>query len=97
MGSADLCFISHHPIAAIEKHLQSLNQLYHVSDKGKDSSKKWQHRHFRTNHFAEQAKDEEMIMTPCVRTGAMGKIRSIYVRDPDRNLVEISHYEEGLQ
>ncbi|OOR88861.1 glyoxalase [Moraxella caviae] len=27
------------------------------------------------------------------RTGAMGKIRSIYVRDPDGNLLEISRYE----
>ncbi|KAH6688451.1 Glyoxalase/Bleomycin resistance protein/Dihydroxybiphenyl dioxygenase [Plectosphaerella plurivora] len=26
------------------------------------------------------------------RTGAVGPIRSIYVRDPDGNLVELSHY-----
>jgi catechol 2,3-dioxygenase-like lactoylglutathione lyase family enzyme len=29
---------------------------------------------------------------PLERTGAMGKMRSIYVRDPDKNLVEISNY-----
>jgi catechol 2,3-dioxygenase-like lactoylglutathione lyase family enzyme len=29
---------------------------------------------------------------PVERTGAMGKMRSVYVRDPDRNLVEISEY-----
>jgi catechol 2,3-dioxygenase-like lactoylglutathione lyase family enzyme len=29
---------------------------------------------------------------PVERTGAMGKMRSIYVRDPDKNLVEISNY-----
>jgi catechol 2,3-dioxygenase-like lactoylglutathione lyase family enzyme len=29
---------------------------------------------------------------PVERTGATGKMRSVYVRDPDRNLVEISEY-----
>ncbi|MBC3774114.1 VOC family protein [Brucella melitensis] len=29
---------------------------------------------------------------PVARTGAMGPIRSIYFRDPDGNLVEISEY-----
>ncbi|KAM0262738.1 hypothetical protein ACHAQJ_001532 [Trichoderma viride] len=29
-----------------------------------------------------------------VRTGAVGKMRSVYVRDPDGNLIELSQYEE---
>ena len=30
---------------------------------------------------------------PVMKTGALGPIRSVYVRDPDLNLVEISVYE----
>lgn len=29
---------------------------------------------------------------PVVRTGATGPIRSVYVRDPDHNLIELSEY-----
>lgn len=29
---------------------------------------------------------------PVERTGTLGQIRSVYVRDPDRNLIEISNY-----
>lgn len=30
---------------------------------------------------------------PVERTGARGKIRSYYIRDPDQNLIELSHYQ----
>lgn len=29
---------------------------------------------------------------PVARTGAMGPIQSVYIRDPDQNLIEISNY-----
>jgi catechol 2,3-dioxygenase-like lactoylglutathione lyase family enzyme len=35
----------------------------------------------------------KIIEGPVRKTGAMGPIRSVYVRDPDLNLVEISVYE----
>jgi catechol 2,3-dioxygenase-like lactoylglutathione lyase family enzyme len=30
---------------------------------------------------------------PVERTGARGKIHSYYIRDPDQNLIELSHYQ----
>jgi catechol 2,3-dioxygenase-like lactoylglutathione lyase family enzyme len=37
-----------------------------------------------------QAHDVPIIEGPALRSGAAGPIRSIYVRDPDRNLIEIA-------
>lgn len=31
---------------------------------------------------------------PVNRTGAVGSIRSVYIRDPDLNLIEISNYTD---
>jgi catechol 2,3-dioxygenase-like lactoylglutathione lyase family enzyme len=32
---------------------------------------------------------------PVMRTGATGPIQSVYIRDPDGNLIEISNYVSG--
>jgi len=39
--------------------------------------------------------DVEIIEGPVPKTGARGPIRSVYFRDPDFNLVEVSTYEPG--
>ena len=38
--------------------------------------------------------DIPILEGPVAKTGAQGKIRSVYVRDPDLNLVEISEYNK---
>ena len=40
-----------------------------------------------------RANNVTMITGPVERTGALGPIRSLYIRDPDANLIELSVYE----
>jgi catechol 2,3-dioxygenase-like lactoylglutathione lyase family enzyme len=39
-----------------------------------------------------QSEKIELIEGPVERTGAVGSMRSIYFRDPDGNLIEVSEY-----
>lgn len=57
-GSADLCFVTERPLAAVSARLESLGY--------------------------------PIIEGPVPRTGATGALSSIYVRDPDGNLIEIA-------
>ncbi|MBI4573932.1 MAG: VOC family protein [candidate division NC10 bacterium] len=38
----------------------------------------------------------EILEGPVRRTGAVGPIESVYVRDPDENLIEVSNYPDGV-
>ena len=42
-----------------------------------------------------EASGVPVIEGPVPRTGATGAIRSVYLRDPDQNLVEVSNYIEA--
>ena len=35
----------------------------------------------------------EIVEPPSIRSGALGQITSVYFRDPDGNLVEVSNYD----
>lgn len=59
-GSADLCFITETPLAAVIAELKQ--------------------------------QQVNILEGPVERTGAQGKILSVYFRDPDENLIEVSNY-----
>ncbi|EKE75672.1 VOC family protein [Gallaecimonas xiamenensis] len=58
-GSADLCFITHTPLAQVMSELAELGIALEAG--------------------------------PVERTGATGPLLSIYLRDPDHNLIELSN------
>lgn len=60
-GSADLCFITETPLAAVVAHLDAVAV--------------------------------PVLLGPLPRSGARGKLISVYIRDPDDNLIEISNYQ----
>jgi catechol 2,3-dioxygenase-like lactoylglutathione lyase family enzyme len=59
-GTADLCFVSEHPLDDWIEHLADLGL--------------------------------PLVEGPVARDGALGPMTSVYVRDPDGNLIEIASY-----
>lgn len=41
------------------------------------------------------ARGVALELGPVMRSGALGEIRSVYLRDPDGNLIEVSNYRVG--
>jgi catechol 2,3-dioxygenase-like lactoylglutathione lyase family enzyme len=40
--------------------------------------------------------DIQIIEGPVKRTGAIGRLESVYFRDPDLNLIEVSNYDDSV-
>lgn len=43
-----------------------------------------------------QKENVAILEGPVTRTGAMGSIISVYFRDPDKNLIEVSCYQDAI-
>ena len=51
--------------------------------------------HFGQDRIAFKFGNQKINVHPINRTGAQGSIESIYLRDPDLNLIEIARYIEN--
>ncbi|KAK7922885.1 hypothetical protein WMY93_009787 [Mugilogobius chulae] len=84
-GSADLCLITKTPLAAVAAHLKVKCFMFSF------------YKQFccHTKHlYALQISGVKIEEGPVERSGAMGPITSLYFRDPDDNLIEVSNYNQ---
>ena len=79
-GSGDLCFITQHPIDEVLSLWKGVG--IEVSVARSDSPT------FSRIHTLQVLEGSKVVE----RTGAVGKLRSVYCRDPDGNLIEVSNY-----
>lgn len=79
-GSEDLCFVTDHPVD--------------------DVLKTWKNAGIEVGHSIQSTIPVDLLDIVQIleggqvvdRTGAVGKLRSVYCRDPDDNLIEVSNY-----
>jgi catechol 2,3-dioxygenase-like lactoylglutathione lyase family enzyme len=83
-GSGDLCFITKHPIDDVLSLWKSasieVSTARITTHIPKQSAK--------ALSWVQVLEGSEVVE----RTGAVGKLRSVYCRDPDGNLIEVSNY-----
>lgn len=84
-GSADLCLITTTPLATVAAHLKVVDSICRRLYTSLAPCLVWS---------PLQVCGVEVEEGPVERTGAVGTITSLYFRDPDHNLIEVSNYNQ---
>jgi len=84
-GSADLCFIVSEDVEGLPARLDAagVQVLWHTDEKVGST----------TAASSGSGGEGEKKTAVVTRTGARGTLRSVYLRDPDGNLIELSNYK----
>ncbi|KXJ90743.1 Glyoxalase/Bleomycin resistance protein/Dihydroxybiphenyl dioxygenase [Microdochium bolleyi] len=83
-GTADLCFLIREDVEGLPARFEAAGVEVLMHDEGDDDKS-----------VAKEVREMEKKKKTAVvtRTGARGPLRSIYLRDPDGNLIELSNYK----
>lgn len=101
-GSADLCLITKTPLATVAAHLKVFHPLHVPSSLESTKSLLPKKKQLYVSFccyaqfllFSLQTCGVEIEEGPVERSGAVGAITSLYFRDPDQNLIEVSNYNQ---